>query len=383
MRNSVVGHTVGYRIGQNQNAKEGTTRITYVTTGYMLERLIHQRDTLSDVTHLLIDEVHERSMDVDALLLLLKLHLREHSHVRVVIMSATMDARVLIKYFSACLSTKLTRRQPLFVGSKLFPVDNLYLGDLVQVFPQLMRRHQNDVQRAGDWFRRVEQSNAGANSEAGLGIISNVHDCQLRIIPTLIQLLIDEHHTPKKNGSLSANDEYIPRQCILVFLPGINSITRLYEELMTTYSRTRDGVSVTVTVLHSLLELEEQQLSFATLSAARATKIVLATNIAESSITLPDVTHVINCGLEKQICLPDSGNTSVEGAQGSVVLTRVGAPACWSRRSRDAWRRRASLQRDVYDGVHGRVHDARNSPQAARPHRPAVEGSYARVWHAK
>ncbi|KAJ0408242.1 hypothetical protein P43SY_004400 [Pythium insidiosum] len=308
----LVELAVGYRIGQNQNANEGTTRITYVTTGYMLERLIHRRDTLSEITHLVIDEVHERSMDVDALLLLLKLQLHEHSHVRLVIMSATMDARVLIKYFANSLSTKLLRRQPLFVGAKLFPVDNLYLDDLAQAYPQLMRRHQKDVQRAADWFRRVEQTRSSASSEVGVGIINSVHECQLRIIPTLIQQLITEHHGAKGASSSTDNSSLPPQQCILVFLPGLNSITRLYEELTMAQASRVDGVSVMVTVLHSTLELEEQQLSFAALSASRATKVVLATNIAESSVTLPDVTHVINCGLEKQLFMPDSANTNVE-----------------------------------------------------------------------
>lgn len=64
-------------------------------------------------------------------------------------------------------------------------------------------------------------------------------------------------------------------------------------------------------MLHSGIELEHQQEAFKLLGE-RSTKIILSTNIAESSVTIPDVTHVINCAIEKQIEMPNAGSSHAE-----------------------------------------------------------------------
>lgn len=70
------------------------TRILYCTTGILLERLIHAKN-FDHFTHIIIDDVHERSKDVDFLLIVIKKLLTEHktnSNVKFVLMSATQDA---------------------------------------------------------------------------------------------------------------------------------------------------------------------------------------------------------------------------------------------------------------------------------------------------
>lgn len=294
-----IGKVIGYRIGQKQMTSN-KTKITYVTTGYMVERIIHDSEALAKITHLVLDEVHERSMDVDLLLLLLKLQLKDHPHLRLVIMSATMDAQVLIKYLGKSLSTRLVNKRPLFVGSKLYPVTNVYLDDLSNWFPDLWRRRQKEMVIMGDQFRVLSQSRLSANSQMAKKAILKIHEKQVIIIEEMVRLLIESQ----------INQSGLQSQCILVFVPGIGTINALYDSLNLLALGAKSS-NVQVMVLHSGIELEQQQDAFKTLGG-KSTKVILSTNIAESSVTIPDVTHVINCAIEKQIEMPNAESSHAE-----------------------------------------------------------------------
>lgn len=294
-----VGKVIGYRIGQKQMTSS-KTKITYVTTGYMVERIIHDPEALKKITHLVLDEVHERSMDVDLLLLLLKLQLKDHPHLRLIIMSATMDAQILIKYLGKALSTHLVSRKPLFVGSKLHPVKNIYLDEFSGCFPDLWRRCRKEMEMMRSQFQTLSQGRLSARSEMAKKAISKIHEKQMVVIEEMVRLLIESQ---RYHGGPQS-------QCILIFLPGIGSINTLYDSL-SLMAMGPGGGNVQVMVLHSGIELEHQQEAFKLLGEG-STKIILSTNIAESSVTIPDVTHVINCAIEKQIEMPNAGSSHAE-----------------------------------------------------------------------
>ncbi|ETO59250.1 hypothetical protein F444_22377 [Phytophthora nicotianae P1976] len=272
-----VGQVVGYRIGQ-KHVTSSKTKITYVTTGYMVERIIHDPEALTKITHLVLDEVHERSMDVDLLLLLLKLKFKNHPQVRVVIMSATMDAKLLIHYLANALAARLVNRKPLCVGSKLYPVEDIYLDKLSDHFPGLSQRGQQDLVLMKDQFKRLSKPQHMTNSKLARKSIMNIHDNQLKLIKEMVRCLIREQTQQIESQS---------------------HINKLFESISFLDKRAR-GQNVQIKVLHSEIELGDQREAFKLLGV-KSTKIVLSTNIAESSVTIPDVTHVINCAVEKQI----------------------------------------------------------------------------------
>jgi HrpA-like RNA helicase len=79
------------------------TMITYMTTGVLLQRLI-SRKNFKDITHIIIDEVHERDLESDLLLLVIKKIMQDdregkNRHVKLILMSATLNARKFSKYF--------------------------------------------------------------------------------------------------------------------------------------------------------------------------------------------------------------------------------------------------------------------------------------------
>lgn len=97
-RNEPPGQTVGYRVRFDTCVSDETC-IEYNTTELLIRRLLN--GDLQDVTHVMIDESHERSLFVDLLLLLLKLKLQAKNpdNIRIIIMSATIHMKAFADYF--------------------------------------------------------------------------------------------------------------------------------------------------------------------------------------------------------------------------------------------------------------------------------------------
>lgn len=117
-----IGNIVGYSI-RLENKISKATRLTFCTTGILLRRL--QSDpNLSSVTHIIIDEVHERSEESDFLLAILKDLLKIRKNLRVILMSATLNASLFSNYFGYA---------PLLeIPGRTFPVEQLFLEDILE-----------------------------------------------------------------------------------------------------------------------------------------------------------------------------------------------------------------------------------------------------------
>lgn len=113
------------------------TQIFFVTTGYLVRKLAHHPDYFSSHTHLIIDEVHERSVDGDILCLLARKLLQSHPTIRLILMSATIHVELYRNYFKQtdqynyygdleCLS----------VGVRRFPIEIHYIEDLAIERPE-------------------------------------------------------------------------------------------------------------------------------------------------------------------------------------------------------------------------------------------------------
>ncbi|CAD7962615.1 unnamed protein product, partial [Amoebophrya sp. A120] len=97
---SIFGRTVGYRIADESKWSAGETKICLTTTAFFLEEF-QQQLLLFPYTHLLIDEVHESSEDLELVLLCVKTLRIQIPTLRVVLLSATMEAGLLWKYFAS------------------------------------------------------------------------------------------------------------------------------------------------------------------------------------------------------------------------------------------------------------------------------------------
>ena len=101
-----VGHRVGYHVGMESRASP-ETRIMFMTTGIFLMRLVNNPDSLHKYTHLIMDEVHERDLDIDFSLVVIK-HLlaamekknQNGLNFKLLLMSATFNTDLFANYFS-------------------------------------------------------------------------------------------------------------------------------------------------------------------------------------------------------------------------------------------------------------------------------------------
>ncbi|XP_043278621.1 3'-5' RNA helicase YTHDC2-like [Venturia canescens] len=100
-RGENIGQTFGYQI-RLESRVAPKTLLTYCTNGVLLRTLMGGDSALETITHIIVDEVHERDRFCDFLLIALKDALAKYRDLKVILMSATMDTDIFVKYFNNC-----------------------------------------------------------------------------------------------------------------------------------------------------------------------------------------------------------------------------------------------------------------------------------------
>ncbi|KAF3811422.1 putative ATP-dependent RNA helicase ucp12 [Colletotrichum gloeosporioides] len=263
-----VGDEVGYAI-RGENRRSNQTRITFVTTGVLLRRLQTSGGriedviaSLADVSHIVIDEVHERSLDTDFLLTIVREVLKTRKDLlKLVLMSATLDAASFKNYFtSQGLSVGLVE-----ISGRTYPVEDYYLDDIIG-----MTGFGGDV---GDFDDARGDSMGKTIQKLGARINYSLLNDTVRAIDSELS------YAQKAGG-------------ILVFLPGVAEINQTCRAL-------QSNSSLHVLPLHASLETKEQKRVFAAPPGGKR-KVVVATNVAETSITIDDIVAVIDSGKVKE-----------------------------------------------------------------------------------
>jgi hypothetical protein len=106
--------------------RSASTRLLFCTTGVLLRRLMSE-PTLHGVTHVVLDEVHERQAQADFLLILLRDLLRARSDLKLVLMSATIDPTLFVRYFAGFGHVPV-----LTIEGRTFPTAAYHLEDLLE-----------------------------------------------------------------------------------------------------------------------------------------------------------------------------------------------------------------------------------------------------------
>ncbi|KAK0080680.1 hypothetical protein PV325_013516 [Microctonus aethiopoides] len=267
-----LGSLVGYQVGLSRHTSQDT-RLVYCTTGVLLHRLITTKH-MNDFTHIIIDEVHERDQEMDFLLLIVRKFLRSNSRtVKVILMSATFNVDKFSKYFSSYLGKQLVPAPVIDVTkNNYFDVKDFYLCDLSSLY----------------------QGEAPLISLAEPEVSKNMIELSVRLMNVMDAIDAQKDDREENN---------IARPAILVFLPGIHEI----EEMHNVISTKQDTCKWDVVVLHSSITNEEQHRIFES-PPEGFRRIILSTNIAESSITVPDIKYVIDFCLTKQLKTDPSTN---------------------------------------------------------------------------
>jgi hypothetical protein len=148
-RGEPCGRTVGFSI-RHEVCSSRDTMLLFCTTGTLLRRL-EGDPTLRQVSHVFVDEVHERGLESDFLLLALKDMLPKRPDLKVILMSATMDADRFSAYFGGA---------PIFkVPGRTFPVKTLYLEDAFKLTGHRVDPRAEWSRTGGGW-RKSKSSSA-------------------------------------------------------------------------------------------------------------------------------------------------------------------------------------------------------------------------------
>eukprot|EP00073_Rattus_norvegicus_P018051 XP_003748701.2 PREDICTED: probable ATP-dependent RNA helicase YTHDC2 [Rattus norvegicus] len=100
-RRERIGQTIGYQI-RLESRVSPKTLLTFCTNGVLLRTLMAGDSTLSTVTHVIVDEVHERDRFSDFLLTKLRDLLQKHPTLKLILSSAALDVNLFIRYFGSC-----------------------------------------------------------------------------------------------------------------------------------------------------------------------------------------------------------------------------------------------------------------------------------------
>jgi HrpA-like RNA helicase len=292
-RNESVGNTVGYHIKHERRLPRPGGSITYCTTGVLLRQLQHGSDEILDTTsHIIIDEVHERDLQTDFLLTILKQTLDSRRKAqkpvpKLVLMSATVDPALFSEYLEIAGDHGENMPCPwLEVPGRTFPVMEIFLDDLKE---QLVKSHS----KAELDFLTDRETSKYEEAERLFEIAPLETLEATEIIVPLNLMAATIAHLAKTTPSDGA---------ILAFLPGMAEINALNLFLL---GERPLGVNFTDTskfkicLVHSGLPAKQWE-AFACVPAG-CRKIIIATNIAETSITIPEVQHVVDSGKHREI----------------------------------------------------------------------------------
>lgn len=272
-RADALGQSVGYIIRLERKVSE-KTRITFVTCGILLRRLLTSDTYLDGVSHVIVDEVHERSQEIDFLLVLLKhIVLPARPDLKVILMSATVNAGLFSSYFS--------RAPVVLVPGITHPVEDIYLEQIVQTLSYRSN--------AGAKLKKSEKT---ARSERMDQLKDEIDEeyCDDQTVRTLASMQHDSTDLSLIESLVSHIARTQEPGAILVFLPGAGQIAELVRRLQSL------GDGLCVHALHSSLQHHEQQRVFESPKDVKVRKVVVATNIAETSITIDDIVYVIDSG---------------------------------------------------------------------------------------
>jgi small subunit ribosomal protein S24e len=313
-RGEPLGQSVGYQVRFDAKLPQDHGNITFCTTGIFLKRmqsaLLEQSQgkrhgsgtSFDDVTHVIVDEVHERDVDTDLLLVVLKRLLADRKArqkpLKIILMSATIDPTLFQTYFAEADGTLAPVAE---VPGRSFPVTKRYMDDIIQELSTINMR-------GSEWVWEDKSVVAYAEGEIGPHALASVIRSTSRLAshpPDLSRVLQTDLDIPHPLVALTI--AHVVKRSddghVLVFLPGwdeMMTLQRILEDHRPLLGvEFTDSTKFSIHLLHSTVPVSEQQAVFEPAKPG-VRRIILATNIAETSITIPDVVYVVDTGRVKE-----------------------------------------------------------------------------------
>ena len=126
-----MGSICGYHVGMEKCISDDT-RITFMTHGLLFQKIVCCESSVKEFTHVILDEIHDRELDTDFILLLIKLILMKGYKIKVILMSATLDSMILREYFRSV--SYFSPEVPVVkCFDQCFDVELFYLEDIAKM----------------------------------------------------------------------------------------------------------------------------------------------------------------------------------------------------------------------------------------------------------
>lgn len=316
------GFPVGYQISGDQ-FHDNACNLIYVTDGTMINWV--REDRLAKIGMVIVDEAHERSENIDIILAQLREQVRIHKHLKVIIASATIDTKFFTEYFGG--KKRVTVHSfsavksfgygvPFFIGKKL---DEKILkngwsigGGKDRIEFEGWKEKGSEEDGEPNYNPRQE-----AKELSSLRCINPIPpDEWKKKMPDALARQIVAIVKGTKDGD------------ILGFLPTKDSI-------MNAVGQIKNGISEACDVYPLLASMEQEIID--TALAAREPgakrKIVVSSNLAETSMTVAGVRYIVDSGL---ICQEEWDSEIVKGTFPSKPHSQSGLRQRWGRVGRDA-----------------------------------------------
>lgn len=305
-RHDRLGQGVGFQVRfESRLAKQGGS-INFMTTGVLLRQMQTDIESaFAGLTHVIVDEVHERSIMIDFLLVLIKrrLELKRQGYEihmpKIILMSATVDTNLFSRYFK----DSENNCPSISIPGRTFPVEMNYLEDIMKYIDSksiLTKSSDRQLQKfiakemelelkpeivdSEDESPGVDWQTKGVFGDSG--VVATFQD-ESYVPHELISSLIGNIVTKEPEGS------------ILVFLPGIADIVSVEKLLKAENNQIfSDPDKARLYILHSTIQNAQKTVFEKVPDGCR--KIILSTNIAETSVTIPELRYVIDSGKERE-----------------------------------------------------------------------------------
>eukprot|EP01018_Ginkgo_biloba_P010933 Gb_08623 [translate_table: standard] len=302
-RGEQMGESVGYKV-RLEGIRGKSTRLLFCTTGILLRRLLVDRE-LKGVSHVVVDEIHERGMNEDFLLIVLKDLLPRRPDLRLILMSATLNAELFSSFFGGA--------PMIHIPGFTHPVRAHFLENILEMTGyRLTSFNQMDDYGQDKMWKMQKQALRKRKSQ----LATLVEDA-------LVNANFDKYSSRTRESLSCWNADcigfnlieailcHICRKerpgAVLVFMTGWDDINSLKDQLMA-HPLLGDPNRVLLLACHGSMASSEQKLIFVK-PPPNVRKIVLATNMAETSITINDVVFVVDCGKAKETSYDALNNT--------------------------------------------------------------------------
>lgn len=298
-RDEKLMNSVGYQIRLENRPPRSQGSILFCTAGVLVKRM-EANPSLDNISHLILDEVHERDIICDLTIAILKKILKLRKDLKLILMSATLRSEIFSKYFDYC--------PIVHIQGFTYPVQVNFLEDVLQEINFFNFREERQVPI---WKQKRQNAKTGFKPDVfrsfiepyARSITGQYSDKVIRAItnPDSEKISIDLIEELIFNISMTK-----PPGAILVFLPGYGLISKLNTKIRE--SRRYSNNNFIVYPLHSMLPTSVQKSVFDR-PPEHVRKIIIASNIAETSITIDDVVYVIDAGKIKYTTYDQKKNT--------------------------------------------------------------------------